>query len=148
MKTKTNLPLKSLLFAILLLLHQCKYLQRPRLEISEFLLFFPCQWFVVLVQIIDSVLLSYPVYGKKGAEDVVLKCPLLQNSHYRNDTSGFITVKLALCCIKCSPKWTRSLAFEPNSPSLCSTWVEDINAYLCGLGLATLLGNRIFYVLR
>lgn len=86
--------------------------------------------------------------AKKGAEDVVLKCPLLQNSHYRNDTSGIITVQLALCCIKCSPKWTRSFAFETNSHSLCSTWVEDINAYLCGLGLATLLGNRIFYTLK
>lgn len=97
-----KLLVKSVLFAVVFLLYWCHYLQLQSLGVSEFVFFFSYQWFEVLVQIIDSILLSSLEYGRQGGfMGVTLKCPLflrMKKWHLL-----LYPVQLALCCIKCSP---------------------------------------------
>lgn len=146
MKTE-KLPVKSVLFAVVFLLYWCYYLQLQSLVVSEFVFFFSYQWFEVLVQIIDSILLSSLEYGRQGGfMGVTLKCPLLSRMKKWHP----LLYNCAACTVlhKMLSQWTRSPAFETNSHSLCSTWIENIISYLCSLGLPTVLGDRWVYILK
>lgn len=77
-------------------------------------------------------------------------CDFKMPSTFKDEEMTSLLYNCAACTVlhKMLSQWTRSPAFETNFHSLCSTWIENIIAYLCSLGLPTVLSDRWVYILK